>query len=211
MADWLIPFRLWGDRHASPSTALRAARGKCPDKFHFLSSTVLCPTLFSALSALPCYSFCESRAGQGQLQTSTAGSLCGAGLLEGSNHDAALLQGPKEAMLCRPTSHRGPLKPPVIVAMCAVCSACFDQSVPKRKQSLYIYIFKTSQIVQPPIKYLEFTWPPPKTRWRFEWSTLSHSEGNIWVLRIKPHFAHSGGLNNGSVGSFFNAPLSARN
>lgn len=93
--------------------------------------------------------------------------------------------------LRRPTSHRGPLKPPVIVTMCVVYSACFDQSVPKRKQSLYIYIFKTSQIAQPPIKYLEFTWPLPKTHWRFEWITLSHSEGNIQVLRIKQHFARS--------------------
>lgn len=54
----------------------------------------------------------------------------------------------------------------------------------QRGNKAYIYLFKTSPIAQPSLKYLEFTGPPPKTHWRCEWRTLSHNEGNLQILKI---------------------------
>lgn len=60
--------------------------------------------------------------------------LCAAGLLQGPSLSPAFLPG-----LRRPASHRGPPETPVIVTMCEAWSVCFDQSVPKGKQSLYLF------------------------------------------------------------------------
>lgn len=81
----------------------------------------LSPTIFSALSTLPCSSLMSQEQARPAADTLCWLPVC-CSLHAGPQHNTVLLQGSEEARRCRPTSHRGPPEPPVIVTICCLVS-----------------------------------------------------------------------------------------
>ena len=117
-----------------------------------------------------------------QLQTRTAGSPACTHLLQGPEHSAASLPGPKEARLCRPHTTGDLPTTCYCDHVLGLIRLFWSECSKEETKPIFITLKKKKRqsICPPPSQILGIhTRSLPKTHWRLAWRTLPCSEGDL--------------------------------